>query len=131
MRAEADLEKAQLEAYRQGFQRREAQRAAEREQLRQERLARVREKWPALLAGFPTLSQAYLYGSILKESLFRPDSDIDVAVVGLAPESFSPLWDVLEASMPEHVIDLRPLQPETFFGQQVQARGMLLYERKD
>jgi predicted nucleotidyltransferase len=118
MSGERELEKAQLDAYRQGYLTRERQKAAQREQLCQARLARVCEDWPELLADFSTLTCAYLYGSILKPGVFRPDSDIDLAVVGLPPESFSSR-DALEVNVPEHVIDLRALEPETFFGRQV------------
>lgn len=131
MSTEIEMEKADSVGYREGYRAREAQRWARSEQLRQQRLMQIGEHWPELFAAFPTLMRAYLFGSILKPGHFRPDSDIDVAVEGLAPESFSPLWDALEGSLPEHVIDLCTLKPETFFGQQVKEQGLVLYERGD
>lgn len=119
-------------SYQEHYQQREAAHRAEREAQRQAVLAQVLDKWPPLMAAFPALKRAYLYGSLTKPGWFRPDSDIDVALEGLPLEQEKALWDALEASLgDEFMVDLRPLPRDTFFGEQVVQRGILLYERTD
>jgi predicted nucleotidyltransferase len=122
----------EISIYRQTYHQRQAAQWEAREKARQSLLAHLLAVCSPLMAGFPSLERAYLFGSITKPGRFRPTSDIDVAVVGLTAEAYPPLWDLLEAALGErydYAVDLRPLPADTFFGQSVMAQGILLYER--
>lgn len=127
------LSEKELYQYREAYQQRRAAQLAEREAHRLRVLAIVLANWSTIMADVPSLKRAYLFGSLIKEGRFRPDSDIDIAVDELAPEHYTPLWDALEDSLDEndwHMVDLRPLHPEERFAQRVIAEGILLYEQE-
>ena len=76
------------------------------QQRQRERLmARVREVSDALKARFGVRRVLFL-GSLSKAEWFGPDSDVDLAVEGLAPEDFWEAWRVAEEIIAERPVDL-------------------------
>lgn len=100
---------------------------AEREALRQTALDAVRRLAPAIIARYPSVQAAYLFGSILHPGRFRPDSDIDIGVSGATAEEYFALWHALEEAFPEWNIDLRDLPPSTTFTHRVLTTGEKIY----
>ena len=107
--------------------RREAERLAQREELRQARLADTRAAIRQLAPTYPAIRAVYLFGSIMQSGRFTPQSDIDVAIAcdDVAVESH--FWRALEEAL-EWNVDVRPFQhPIT---QAVNAYGETVYERE-
>ena len=76
------------------------------QQHQRERLmARVREVSDALKARFG-VRRVLVFGSLVKAEWFGPDSDVDLAVEGLAPEDFWEAWRVAEEIIAERPVDL-------------------------
>jgi predicted nucleotidyltransferase len=112
---------------RQYHARREAERGAQRENLRQARLADARAAICNLAPTFPAIQAVYLFGSIMQRGRFTPQSDIDVAITcdDVAVESH--FWRALEEAL-EWNVDVRPFQhPIT---QAVSDYGECVYERE-
>ncbi len=85
----------------------------------------------ALMAHYPGVTAAYLFGSILRPGAFHSHSDIDIAVEGLAPEAYSSLWRDLEVALPHWFIDLRELPAAGSFTKLVKLTGQKIYEREN
>lgn len=64
-----------------------ARRREERERLRQEVVALALTALDELAQEVP-FKQAYLFGSVARPHRFHPDSDVDIAFVGLSDEHF-------------------------------------------
>jgi len=111
-----------IEAYRQSFQARLQRDFEKREMLRQKAYQAVKKRVPEIVEKFPQVKSAYLFGSILKPGSFRPDSDIDIAIIGGIPEDYFALWHKLTEALPEWNIDLRDLPTNTRFTQRVIER---------
>jgi predicted nucleotidyltransferase len=92
-------------------------------QAREAALRAVRAVAPAIIAGYPAVKTAYLFGSILRPGAFRSDSDIEIAVEGGSAEDYFALWHALEEALPNWFIDLRDLPPNTRFTQRVYSTG--------
>jgi predicted nucleotidyltransferase len=107
--------------------RREAERRAQREELRQARLANVRAAIRQLAPTYPAIQAVYLFGSITQSGRFTPQSDIDVAISCDDVAVESRFWRALEEAL-EWNVDIRPFQhPIT---QAVSAYGEIAYERE-
>jgi predicted nucleotidyltransferase len=107
--------------------RREAERRAQREELRQARLANVRAAIRQLAPTYPAIRAVYLFGSIMQSGRFTPQSDIDVAISCDDVAVESRFWRALEEAL-EWNVDIRPFQhPIT---QAVSAYGEIAYERE-
>ncbi len=105
---------------------------AEREARRLTALEAVRQAILKCVPGYPSVHQAYLFGSIVRPGAFRLDSDVDVAVEGIGVAEYFELWRDLESAAPEWTIDLRDITGQSSaFAQRVQATGWLIYERND
>ena len=120
-----------LAACRRSFIAREEKRRAERERRRQAALRAAQDALASLLPHYPTVRRVYLFGSVVRPGAFRVDSDVDIAVEGISPAEYFALWRDLEEAMPNWTVDLRDFVPGTPFARRVQARGQLVYERKD
>lgn len=77
-----------------------AERSA-REQL----LARVRDA-AAALKRIDGVRRVILFGSLANATWFKMDSDVDVAIEGLAKDAFWDAWRLLEDSIFDHPVDL-------------------------
>ena len=100
-------EKSTSNPYREYHAQREAAQLAEREQLRQERLAAAQIAIRVLAPQFPALVRVYLFGSIVHPGRFTRRSDIDVAVMGDDPASQTQFWRLLEQQL-QWEVDVRP-----------------------
>lgn len=119
-----------IETYRRTLQNRLHKQLEQREQRRQQVLKSMLAEAPAIIARFPSIQRAYLFGSITKTGAFHADSDVDIGVEGVSAPEYFAVWRALEEAFPEIFIDVRDVIPDTYFGQQVQNRGILLYERR-
>ena len=68
-------------------------------------LARVREAAEALKARF-AVRRVVLFGSLAHAAWFAPDSDVDLAVEGLAGADFWRAWRLVEEVIGDPVVDL-------------------------
>lgn len=123
----ADKTVADIAAYRQSFQSRLRREWEQRESRREVALRTVRDVVPAIVAQYPEVKAAYMFGSILRPNAFRADSDIDIAIEGGSAETYFALWRELEAALSEWVIDLRELPTGTRFTQRVRETGEKIY----
>lgn len=110
------------------FLRRETKLYDERESRRQSLLLEIVPQIQQVLKCYPSVDRAYLFGSILRKGDFRKNSDVDIAVEGLACEHYFELWRELEEVL-KITIDLRPVT-ETL-AQTIALTGQKIYDRKD
>ncbi|MFN8456907.1 MAG: nucleotidyltransferase domain-containing protein [Anaerolineae bacterium] len=82
---------------------------------------------PAIIARYPSIKAAYLFGSILRPGAFRGDSDIDIAIENGAAEDYFALWRDLQEVLPDWLIDLRDLPPDTVFTRHILSMGEKIY----
>ena len=68
-------------------------------------LARVREAAEALKAHFGA-RRVVLFGSLAHEAWFAPDSDVDLAVEGLASDDYWRAWRLAEEIIGDRLVDL-------------------------
>ncbi len=118
----------QMEAARAYWRRREEQARLAREALRQQRRRAVREAVQRLAPAFPAVRAVFLYGSLARPEAFRPESDVDLAVLCDDLETEGRFWRALERALRLNV-DLRPCTGAV--AEAVEAYGECLYERKD
>ncbi len=118
----------QIEAARAYWRRREAREREAREALRQRRYQAVREAVRRLAPAFPAMRAVFLYGSLARPETFRPESDVDLAVLCDDLETEGRFWQALERVLRLDV-DLRPCTGAV--AEAVEAYGECLYERKD
>jgi predicted nucleotidyltransferase len=116
-----------IQAARPAFRARQEKNFKQREAAREEALRAVRAVAPEIVAGYPAVKTAYLFGSILRSGAFRSDSDIDIAIEGGSAEDYFALWHALEDALPNWFIDLRDLPPNTRFTQRVRDTGEKIY----
>jgi predicted nucleotidyltransferase len=107
--------------------RRQTRRKLAREQMRQERYWRVCAAIRRLAPDFPALRVVYLFGSLVQPGRFKPESDIDAAVVSDDAAVESRFWQALEAEL-ECDVDLRPYQGAVAW--MVSSYGECVYERE-
>jgi len=72
-------------------------------------LTRVREVAAVLRTRFGA-RRVVLFGSLAHAVWFARDSDIDLAVEGVAPRLYWEAWRVVEASIPDRPVDLVELE---------------------
>ena len=115
------------------LQARQRQRDLEQEALRQQVLQAVRTAAPSVLASFPQVWRAYVFGSVVRPgAMFRSDSDIDVAVEGdLSAEVYFALWRELERAIPGGATEVVELGQDPRFAERVRQTGEVIYERPD
>ncbi|MBA2593693.1 MAG: nucleotidyltransferase domain-containing protein [Pseudomonadota bacterium] len=89
--------------------RRQRERRAQREALRQQRLTTLRQAIQRRAPRYPAIGAVYLFGSVLQPGRFTSGSDIDVAVEGADVDTESRFWRALEEDC-GGAVDLRPLQ---------------------
>lgn len=116
-----------VQAARRAFQARLEKQKTERETARSMALQAVRTIAPAIIVKYASVKAAYLFGSILRASAFRPDSDIDIAVENCSAEDYFALWHDLEDALPDWPVDLRDLPANTSFTRQVYQTGEKIY----
>ncbi len=118
-----------IETYRRAFQQRMQHNMEEREERRQQVLRAVWEKAPAILAAYPSVRRAYLFGSVTRPGVFRPASDIDIALEGTTAAEYFAVWRDLEHALPDWTVDVREITDSSPFADLIRETGVLLYER--
>jgi len=115
------------------LQRRKRQRDQERETLRQQIMQAIRTAVPPVLAAFPQVRRAYVFGSMVRpEAILRDDSDIDVAIEGtLDAETYFALWREMERAIPGRIVEVVELGQDPPFAERVRRTGVMIYERAD
>ena len=126
-----NLKQVDIKRARQILQVRFQKEYAQRETRRRQALTAVEAKAAAVIANYPNIRAAYLFGSILRPGTFHLTSDIDIAVEGLEPEVCTPLRLDPEAALLHWSIDLRELPPEGSFSAIVRLPGKKIYEREN
>lgn len=116
-----------IQTYRRSFQARLQQGMEEREARRKKALKEIKAVAPTLLPQYPAIKAVYLFGSVLRFGRFQPNSDIDVAIEGGAAEDYFAFWRDLQEALPDWLIDLRDLPPDTLFTQRVYETGEKIY----
>jgi len=113
------------------LQTRQRRRAQAREAMRQQVLQIVRTAAPPVLAAFPQIRRAYVFGSLVHPgAMFRNNSDIDVAVEGtLSAEDYFALWRALERAIPGWALEVVELGADIHFAERVRQTGELIHER--
>ena len=119
----------QIETYRHTFQQRMQRDWEAREERRQQALRAVRDKIPAILAAYPSVRRAYLFGSVTRPGAFRPTSDIDIALEGTTAAEYFAVWRDLERALPGWMVDAREITSSSPFADLIRKTGMLIYER--
>ncbi len=86
---------------------------------------------PTIIAKYPNVTTAYLFGSLLRPGSFQVTSDIDIAVLGIEPQFYASLWHELEIALPDWFIDLREMPADSSFTTIVKLTGKKIYARTD
>jgi len=107
--------------------RRDAERLAKREALRNERLSAAREAISRLAPQHPGIQAVHLFGSVLQPGRFTQRSDVDVALDCDDLEEESRFWRALENAL-ETDVDVRPRRGP--IADAVESSGEKVYERK-
>ena len=118
----------QVERWRHSCVQRRGARLAAREEARLRARHAAREQLPRVLARYPAVRAAYLYGSVLRRGAFSASSDLDVGVIGADAATCMQIWREAEEQMREWPLDVRPLE-NCEFGLRIAAKGELVYER--
>ena len=120
-----------IQTYRQHFQTRLRRQRERQEAARLQALQAIHERIPDLLAVYPSVRRAYLFGSVIHPGTFHTSSDIDIAVEGMTVQEYFALWRALEQALPEWRIDLCDITAPSPFVACIHRTGVLLYERTD
>jgi len=123
------------------LQARQRQRDLEQEALRRQVMQAIRAAAPSVLAAFPQVRRAYVFGSVVRPgAMLRSDSDIDVAVEGaLSAAAYFALWRELERAIPGRTVEVVELERDPSlcsgqalrFTERVRQTGEVIYERPD
>lgn len=116
-----------IQLAREAFQARWQNKFEQREAGRKKALQAIHAIVPTIVAKYPAITTAYIFGSVLRPGAFRADSDIDIAIEGGSAEDYFALWHELEDALPDWFIDLRDLPPDTHFSQRVLKTGEKIY----
>lgn len=116
-----------IQEARRSFQARQQKKFVACESARKKALLAVRSTAPGIIAKYPAVTAAYLFGSILRPGAFGSDSDIDIAIEGGGAADYFTLWHELEEALPDWPIDLRDLPPGTYFSERVYQQGEKIY----
>ena len=122
-----NLEAAEKLTPREYHARRDADRRAAREALRQRTLVAARAAIRRLAPRYPAIREVFLFGSVLQPGWFTDQSDLDVAAKVDDLEAEGTFVRALEAELHRQV-DLRPL--EGAVRNAVETEGERVYERK-
>ena len=121
----------QVETYQRTFQQR-MQRALEAQDERQRQALReVQNQAPVILAAYPSVQRAYLFGSITRPGAFHPTSDIDITLEGTTAVEYFAIWRDLEHALPNWTVDVREITGPSPFADLIRETGVLIYERGD
>lgn len=101
-----------LEAYKRGARAREVRRREEVERRRQAARG-IAEKAARLLKNEFGAERVILFGSLAHGAWFHSDSDIDLAVAGIATEAFWRAWAALDKVSENFEINLVALEDAT------------------
>ena len=102
------MEKMDVRTCRDNFLNRELKRYNERETRRNALQLEIVPKIQRILKEYPSVTNAYLFGSILRKGGFGKNSDVDIAVEGVSPQHYFELWRKLEEEL-KITVDLRPV----------------------
>lgn len=91
----------------------------------------VTEAVQRVVVDFPSIRRVFLFGSVIRPSGFRADSDVDVGIEGLGVEDYFAVWRAIERAAPDWLIDVRDITQPSDFAERVKATGKLIYERSD
>ena len=117
-----------MRIYRRSWVRRTEQRLAACEKQRHRARRAARSTLPELLAQYPAVRRAYLYGSVLREGAFTASSDLDIALDGADAAVCLEIWREAEKLIAGWAFDVRPLDGSDFSAR-VQEKGEIIYER--
>ncbi|NOX63199.1 MAG: nucleotidyltransferase domain-containing protein [Chloroflexi bacterium] len=109
-----ELTREEWQPYLQAARRRQAPQAltpTERQE-RERLLDRVRELATVLKKRFHA-RRVVLFGSLAHTAWFAPDSDVDLAVEGLAPDAFWEAWRLAEEIIGDRPVDLIEIESAT------------------
>lgn len=104
---------------------------AEREARRAAAERAVTDAVRCAVVNFPSIQRVFLFGSVIRTSGFRADSDVDVGIEGLGVEDYFAAWRAIEQAAPDWLIDVRDITQPSTFAERVKATGKLIYERSD
>ena len=119
----------QIETYRRTFRQRVQRDREEREERRRQALRAVWKKAPAILAAYPSVRRAYLFGSIIRPGAFHPASDVDIALEGTTASEYFAVWRGLERALSGWTVDVREITAPSPFAHLIRETGILIYER--
>jgi len=117
-----------MQIYRRSWVRRTEERLVTSEEQRHRARRAVRSTLPELLAQYPAVRRAYLFGSVLREGAFTASSDLDIALDGVDAAVCLEVWREAEKAMAEWALDVRPLDGSDFSAR-VRERGEIIYGR--
>ena len=117
-----------IAAYKKSWERIERREKALREKRRTEALKIAKDLKDILVQEFK-VSKVILYGSVLKKHGFDADSDIDIAVEGLAKKSYFKAVARLMMQSP-FPVDLKPMEDVRESIKKSIAKGVALYEER-
>ena len=117
-----------VQTYRRLFARRAQARLASREERRRGARQAALAALPELLAQYPAVRRAYLFGSVLREGAFTAFSDLDIALDGADTEMCLEIWREAEKTMADWPLDVRPLD-DSAFAARVRKKGEIIYAR--
>lgn len=118
-----------IETYRRTFRQRMQRDREEREEQRRQALRVAWERAPAILAAYPSVRRAYLFGSVTRPGAFHSASDIDIALEGTTAAEYWAVWRDLERSLPDWTVDVREITASSPFANLIHETGILIYER--
>lgn len=108
------------------WQHQQQQQSAQLERLKQQAWRDVQDIAQVLRQEFGATG-VFVYGSLVKDR-FTADSDIDIAVAGLAKERFYEAMAVVN-DVCDRWVDLKPIESlEPYFWQRIQSQGMWVNE---
>ena len=115
------------------LQKRQRQRDQERAALHEQIMQAIRTALPPVLAAFPQVRCAYVFGSVARpQAILRDDSDIDIAIEGtLDAEAYFALWREIERAIPGRMVEVVELDRDLPFAERVRQTGVIIYERPD
>lgn len=119
---------AGIAAYKKGWERTERREKALQEKRRSEAV-KIAEDLKDILVREFKVSRVILFGSVLKKNGFDADSDIDIAVEGLAKKSYFKAVARLMIESPFSV-DLKPIEDVRESIRKSIEKGIALYEER-
>ncbi len=114
---------------RQNLQQREKARQQANEERRQQARQSVLSAIAKVMPHYPAVMRVYLFGSMTRPRSFRTDSDIDIGIEGVNTAVCFDIWRDLERTAQMWNLDVRSLEDNDPFSDQVKARGELIYEQ--